>query len=216
MSLSHASSGFEGARRGPKGKALPFVEPFAMSVWMCHPNALSQSSLTPTGSNSGAPGSPEKLSQPRTNHVLPGQDEQKMPEAPSAPVHILVQFITPVKVWLNHYQYVALLRMKDSLARLAGDLTRDPQDSHSSEKKQADHQAVCISVLLEALELGLLLPPTIGEPEEDAGSPEETDTQSITDSDLSPSHRAGDSGLLQDSNVGDTVRARQYEQKHQD
>ncbi|XP_036448042.1 UHRF1-binding protein 1-like [Colossoma macropomum] len=177
LSLSRAALGFEGARRGPKGSDLD------------------------------APRSPDKLPQPGTNHVFPEQDVQEVPGAPSAPVHILAQFITPVKVWLNHYQYVALLRMKDFLARLAGDLTRDPQDSQSLEKKQADPPAVCVSVLLEALELWLLLPPTVGEPEEDGGSPEETDTQSLTDSELSPSHQPGEPGLLQDSGIGENAAA---------
>uniref|UniRef100_W5KWF8 Bridge-like lipid transfer protein family member 3A n=1 Tax=Astyanax mexicanus TaxID=7994 RepID=W5KWF8_ASTMX len=193
LSLSRAGLGFEGTRRGPKGRVLPFVEPFAMSVWMCHPKALSGNLVSPAGSTGSGPDAPKS---PGTNHVLPVQDDQTpVPEAPSAPVHILAQSITPVKVWLNHYQYVALLRMKDYIARLAGDLTRDPQSSGQvSEEKKANHPAVCICFLLEVLELSLLLPPTVAEPEEDAGSPEETDTQSITDSETSPSHRASDEG----------------------
>ncbi|KAI4898865.1 hypothetical protein NFI96_024168 [Prochilodus magdalenae] len=202
LSLSRAALGFEGARRGPKGKALPFVEPFAMSVWVCRPNAL-----TATGSDPEAPRMPDEQPQPGANHVLPGHTDPEVPEAPSAPVHILAQSITPVKVWLNHYQYVALLRMKDFLARLAGDLTHDPQGSHGSEKKLADPPAVCASVLLEAIELGLLLPPTVGEPEEDGVSPEETDSQSLTDSEMSPSHRVREPGLLQDSDAGESTAA---------
>uniref|UniRef100_A0A8B9J7I0 UHRF1 binding protein 1 n=1 Tax=Astyanax mexicanus TaxID=7994 RepID=A0A8B9J7I0_ASTMX len=206
LSLSRAGLGFEGTRRGPKGRVLPFVEPFAMSVWMCHPKALSGNLVSPAGSTGSGPDAPKS---PGTNHVLPVQDDQTpVPEAPSAPVHILAQSITPVKVWLNHYQYVALLRMKDYIARLAGDLTRDPQSSGQvSEEKKANHPAVCISFLLEVLELSLLLPPTVAEPEEDAGSPEETDTQSITDSETSPSHRASGQALLQDGNVGENGTA---------
>ncbi|KAL7859528.1 hypothetical protein SRHO_G00146750 [Serrasalmus rhombeus] len=216
LSLSRAALFFEGARRGPKGKALPFVEPFALSMWMCHPHALNQSSLMPTGSDLDASRSPDKLSQSGTNHVFPGQDVQEVPGVPSAPVHILAQSITPVKVWLNHYQYVALLRMKDFLARLAGDLTRDPQDSQSFEKKRTHPPAVCVSVLLEALELWLLLPPAVGEPEEVGGSPEETDTQSLTDSELSPSHQPGEPALLQDSAIRENAAANTRETHDQD
>lgn len=93
-------------------------------------------------------------------------------------------------MWLSHYQYVALLRMKDYLARLASDLSRFP----SAKMKSATPPTVCLSLLLEALELGLLLPPVIGKTEDEEEAPEETDTQSLTDSDPSPSRR--DSGIV--------------------
>lgn len=71
--------------------------------------------------------------------------------------------------------------MKDYLARLASDLNRFP----SAKCKMTTPPTVCLSLLLEALELGLLLPPIVGKTEEEE-APEETDTQSLTDSDLSP------------------------------
>lgn len=107
-------------------------------------------------------------------------------------------------MWLSHYQYVALLRMKDYLARLASDLNRFP----SAKTKMPAPPSVCVSLLLETLELGLLLPPIVGKTEEEE-APEETDTQSLTDSDLSPSHP--DSGI-----VGSTEKALEQEEEECD
>lgn len=80
--------------------------------------------------------------------------------------------------------------MKDYLARLASDLNRFP----SAKLKAAPPPTVCVSLLLEALDLGLLLPPVVGKTEEEEEAPEETDTQSLTDSELSPSRP--DSGIV--------------------
>lgn len=79
--------------------------------------------------------------------------------------------------------------MKDYLARLTSDLSRFP----SAVTKLVAPPTVCVSLLLEVLELGLLLPPIVGKTE-DEEVPEETDTQSLTDSDLSPSQP--DSGIV--------------------
>ncbi|XP_053498604.1 bridge-like lipid transfer protein family member 3A isoform X2 [Ictalurus furcatus] len=184
LSLSRAAGCFEGARRG--GNAPPFMEPFAACVWMCRARALTKS-LSQEGSLTNAENGAAKPS----NHV-----------APSASIHFLVQSITPIRMWLSHYQYIALLRMKDYLARLASDLNRFP--SAKSKTAAAAPPTVCVSLLLDALELGVLLPPVVGKTEEEE-APEETDTQSLTDSDLSPSRP--DSGI-----VGSTEKARERQE----
>lgn len=79
--------------------------------------------------------------------------------------------------------------MKDYLARLASDLNRFP----SAKTKPATLPTVCVSLLLEAVDVSLLLPPIVGTTEEEE-APEESDTPSLTDSDLSPSHP--DSGIV--------------------
>ncbi|XP_076874994.1 bridge-like lipid transfer protein family member 3A [Brachyhypopomus gauderio] len=196
VSLSRASLGFEGARRGPRGRTLPFVEPFAMAVWMCRPAAFV---LTP--STHPAPAGPDEPTHTNAHPpggvplAFPGQGEE--PDAPTADVHVLAQTITPVRVWLNHYQYLALLRAKDSLSRLAADLTRDAREPCGTDPGAAEPPAVCVSLLLEALEVSLLLPPSVGgSEEEEAGSPGGSDTQSLTDT-QSPEP----DGALQDGGV---------------
>ncbi|TSP79438.1 UHRF1-binding protein 1 [Bagarius yarrelli] len=181
LSLSRAAGFFEGARR--EGKAQPFMEPFTTCVWMCRPQALTKS-FSQDGSLLNA------------KNGLEGQSNH---DAPLASFHFLVQSITPIRMWLSHYQYVALLRMKDYLSRLASDLNRFP----SAKAKSLAPPSFCVSLLLEALELGLLLPPiTVKSEEEDV--PEETDTQSMSDSDLSPLRP--DSGI-----VGSTEKASEQE-----
>lgn len=168
-----------------------------MSLWMCRPAAfrkvlcMQRDLKLPTSSAMDGDAQPDQLDQ--TNGQV---------NSPMASIHILAQSITPVKMCLNHYQFVALLRMKDYLARLAGDLSKDVQISGCSEESHTNSLSVCLSVLLEAIELTLLLPPATCEPEEEAQSPEDTDTPSLTDSDLSPSHHASESGLLEDSGLG--------------
>ncbi|XP_067302948.1 bridge-like lipid transfer protein family member 3A isoform X2 [Pseudorasbora parva] len=219
VSLSRVTLGFEGARRGLRGKALPFVEPFAMSLWLCHPSAFKKDShcssigsdlKSPTGLiKHPLPDSPQGVNDVRSDQF---DQTEGLVNSPLASIHILAQSITPVKMWLNHYQYLALLRMKDYLARLAGDLTKDFQGLGQSQHKPSDPPSVCVSVLMEAIELALLLPPATCEPEE-AHSPVETDTPSLTDSDLSPSHHTGEPGLLEDSGTGNGDQEEDAEQE---
>ncbi|XP_042606335.1 UHRF1-binding protein 1-like isoform X2 [Cyprinus carpio] len=209
VSLSRVTLGFEGARRGLRGKALPFVEPFAISLWMCCPSAFKKDShcsniVADSKSQTGSSKQPFLGSLQGVNDITSSKVDQTegLVNSPMASIHILAQSITPVKMWLNHYQFVALLRMKDYLARLAGDLTKDVQGLGQPEHKPSDPPSVCVSILMEAIELALLLPPATSEPVEEAHSPEETDSPSLTDSDLSPSHHAGEPGLLEDSGTG--------------
>ncbi|XP_010766103.1 UHRF1-binding protein 1 [Notothenia coriiceps] len=185
LSLSRVTLGFDGARRFPKGRTQPFVEPFAVSVWMCQPSAL-QNGLSSSSS------SPSLAHQPSS--------EQE--EASLASVHFLAHTITPVKMWLNHYQYVALLRMKDSMARLGGELGRDLRDVKQAQGKKTKPATVCLSLLVDSAELGLLLPPACTEPEEEVPHTPETDSGSMTDSDISPTHH---SAVLEDSGLENGV-----------
>ncbi len=209
VSLSRVTFGFEGARRGLKGKALPFVEPFAMSLWMCRPSAfkkVSHCSSIDADSKSPTCSTKQPLldSLQGVNDIISSKVDQTddLVNSPMASIHILAQSITPVKMWLNHYQFIALLRMKDYLARIAADLTKDIQGLGQPDHKPSKPPSVCVSILMEAIELALLLPPATSEPVEEANSPEETDSPSLTDSDLSPSHHAGELGLLEDSGTG--------------
>ncbi|XP_026055039.1 UHRF1-binding protein 1-like isoform X2 [Carassius auratus] len=209
VNLSRVTLGFEGARRGLRGKALPFVEPFAISLWMCCPSAFKKDShcsnlVADSKSQTGFSKQPLLDPQQGVNNVISSKVDQTedLVNSPMASIHILAQSITPVKMWLNHYQFVALLRMKEYLARLAGDLTKDVQGLGQPEHKTSDPPLVCLSILMEAIELALLLPPATSEPVEEAHSPEETDSPSLTDPDLSPSHHAGEPGLMEDSGTG--------------
>uniref|UniRef100_A0A6Q2Y8U2 Chorein N-terminal domain-containing protein n=1 Tax=Esox lucius TaxID=8010 RepID=A0A6Q2Y8U2_ESOLU len=195
LSLCRLSMSFDGARKSNKGRAHPFLEPFTMSVWMCRPSAFKGASLV---------SSPGDTAPMQSNHVSSAQDnhnQERKDEPPAASIHFLAQAITPVRVWLNHYQYVALLRLKDTLARLGGELGRDIRDAKQARGQKADPPTVCLALLMDSVELGLLLPPAATEPEEEAhtlGS----DSASLTDPDLSPIHQATSPGPLEDSGIG--------------
>nr|XP_043893717.1 UHRF1-binding protein 1 isoform X3 [Solea senegalensis] len=178
LSLSRVTLGFDGARRFPKGKTQPFVEPFAMSVWMCQPTAFQNASL----SSSSCPSGTQKPSSEQEGGSL-------------ASIHFLVHTITPLKLWLNHYQYVALLRMKDAMARLGSELGRDLQDVKHTRGPKTKPATVCVAFVMDSVELGLLLPPVSSEPEEEVPHTPETDSPSLTDSDISPSHHSVDVAL---------------------
>ncbi|CAN9515333.1 unnamed protein product [Ophioblennius macclurei] len=169
LSLSRVTLGFDGARRFPKAKTQPFVEPFAVSAWMCQPSAFKN-------------GSPPSAS------AHQGQE----PHLPEASFHFLAHTITPVKMWLNHYQYVALLRMKDAVARLGAELGRDVRDVKQARGQKVKAATVCVALLVDSVEMGLLLPPVSTEPEEEVPHTPETDSPSMTDSDVSPTHRQSD------------------------
>ncbi|XP_054464335.1 bridge-like lipid transfer protein family member 3A [Anoplopoma fimbria] len=181
LSLSRVTLGFDGARRFPKGGTQPFVEPFAMSVWICQPSAFRN-------------GSPSSSSSPSGDH----QPSSEQEDASLASIHFLAHTITPVKMWLNHYQYVALLRMKDSMARLGAELGRDLRDVKQARGQKTKPATVCLALLVDSAELGLLLPPVCTEPEEEVPHTPETDSPSISDSDISPTHH---SAVLEDSGL---------------
>ncbi|KAM6977224.1 bridge-like lipid transfer protein family member 3A [Aplochiton taeniatus] len=214
LSLSRLSMAFDGARRGPKGKSQPFVEPLAMSLWMCRPWASKSSPPSSSGPTSPSGTSPRKLSsdedEPRapllqSSTVHQPNDHSQgdpSPPPPQASVHILAQTVTPVKVWLNHYQYVALLRLKDTLALLGAELGRDTRDAKQARGQQTAPLTACVALLVDSVELGLLLPPAATEPEEVVAHTPDTDSPSLSDSDLSPSHPPGDQGPLEDSGIG--------------
>lgn len=183
LSMSRVTLGFDGARRFPKGRTQPFVEPFAMSVWMCQPSALKN-------------GSPPSFPTPYRAH----QPSSEQEEASFASIHFLAHAITPVKMWLNHYQYVALLRMKDAMARLGAELGRDLRDVKQAHGQKTKPATVCLALLVDSAELGLLLPPVCSEPEEEVPHTPETDSPSMTDSDISPTHHSADV-VLEDSGL---------------
>lgn len=180
LSLSRVMLGFDGARRHPKGRTQPFVEPFAVSAWMCQPSAFRSGSLSSSSSPTKA------------QHLSSEQDEL-------ASFHFLVHTITPVKMWLNHYQYVALLRMKDAMALLGAELGRDVRDVKQARGQKTKASTLCVALLVDSVEVGLLLPPVSTEPEEVVPHTPETDSPSLTDSEVSPSHHPAqvpeDSGM---------------------
>lgn len=176
-----------------------------MSVWMCQPSAFKgESRSSPSGRDRDHRSSPEEA---------PQQDDVSF-----ASIHFLAHTITPLRMWLNHYQYVALLRMKDAMVRLGAELSRDLQGYKQTQGQKPKPPTVCLSLLVDSVELGLLLPPASAVPEEEVPQTPETDSPSMTDSDISPTHHSVD-GILDDSGLENgisSINAAPFDQDDQD
>uniref|UniRef100_A0A3Q3F0E9 Bridge-like lipid transfer protein family member 3A n=1 Tax=Labrus bergylta TaxID=56723 RepID=A0A3Q3F0E9_9LABR len=162
LSLSRVTFGFDGARDSPKAKPNLLSNPLPCQFGFVSPLPL------------------------EIIHRLPPPQE----DTSLASFHFLAHTITPVKMWLNHYQYVALLRMRDTMARLGAELGRDLRDVKQAHGQKTKPSTVCLALLVDSAELGLLLPAVCSEPEGEVAHTPETDSPSITDSDMSPTHRS--------------------------
>ncbi|KAM6185085.1 bridge-like lipid transfer protein family member 3A [Rhynchocyon petersi] len=99
----------------------------------------------------------------------------------AADVHMLVHSPACVRMRLDHYQYLALLRLKEVLQRLQEQLTKDTEAMTGTPLQD---QTACIGVLFPSAEVALLMHPVPGTGEADAVG---SDTTSLVDSELSPS-----------------------------
>ncbi|XP_057555360.1 bridge-like lipid transfer protein family member 3A isoform X2 [Hippopotamus amphibius kiboko] len=98
-----------------------------------------------------------------------------------ADVHVLVHSPAHVRVRLDHYQYLALLRLKEVLQGLQEQLTKDTEAMTGTPLQD---QTACIGVLFPSAEVALLMHPAPGAVRVDS---EGSDTTSLVDSELSPS-----------------------------
>ncbi|KFQ47055.1 UHRF1-binding protein 1, partial [Nestor notabilis] len=100
----------------------------------------------------------------------------------SADIHVLVSSSVHVKVRLNHYQYLVLLRMKEVLQELQEQLARDTQEVTGS---PLDPMSACVGVIFHTAEVALLMNPAPGSVPEPTSL--DSDTTSLIESELSPS-----------------------------
>lgn len=98
-----------------------------------------------------------------------------------ADVHMLVHSPAHVRVRLDHYQYLALLRLKEVLQRLQEQLTKDTESMTGSPLQD---QTACIGVLFPSAEVALLMHPAPSAVDADSAG---SDSTSLVDSELSPS-----------------------------
>ncbi|NWT28642.1 URFB1 protein, partial [Cardinalis cardinalis] len=100
----------------------------------------------------------------------------------SADIHVLMSSSVHVKVRLNHYQYLVLLRMKEVLQALQEQLTQDTQEMTGS---PLDPMSACVGVMFPSAEVALLMAPAPGSVVEPRSL--DSDTTSLIESELSPS-----------------------------
>uniref|UniRef100_A0A8C3MJP3 UHRF1-binding protein 1 n=1 Tax=Geospiza parvula TaxID=87175 RepID=A0A8C3MJP3_GEOPR len=100
----------------------------------------------------------------------------------SADIHVLMSSSVHVKVRLNHYQYLVLLRMKEVLQALQEQLAQDTQEMTGS---PLDPMSACVGVMFPSAEVALLMAPAPGSVVEPRSL--DSDTTSLIESELSPS-----------------------------
>ncbi|KAM6236916.1 bridge-like lipid transfer protein family member 3A isoform 1-T1 [Porphyrio hochstetteri] len=109
-----------------------------------------------------------------------GVDDKELES--SADIHVLVSSSVHVKVRLNHYQYLVLLRMKEVLQTLQEQLAQDTQEVTGS---PLDPMSACVGVMFHSAEVALLMNPAPGSVLEPRSL--DSDTTSLIESELSPS-----------------------------
>lgn len=112
-----------------------------------------------------------------------GADHKGLAAEPEdvADVHVLVHSTAHVRVRLDHYQYLALLRLKEVLQGLQEQLTKDTEAMTGAPLQE---QTACVGVLFPSAEVALLMHPAPGTAHADSAG---SDTTSLIDSELSPS-----------------------------
>ncbi|XP_071434559.1 bridge-like lipid transfer protein family member 3A isoform X1 [Pithys albifrons albifrons] len=100
----------------------------------------------------------------------------------SADIHVLMSSPVHVKVRLNHYQYLVLLRMKEVLQTLQEQLAQDTQEVTGC---PLDPMSACVGVLFHSAEVALLMNPAPGSVPDPRSL--DSDTTSLIESELSPS-----------------------------
>ncbi|CAN2390600.1 protein homodimerization activity, partial [Pristimantis euphronides] len=173
---------YEGIKSG-KGRPVSFVDAFPFSVWVCQPMRFTQSqkqiasncdhlvNLSKSESTDFAGRIQRKkllkqyYSTEMEGRSIPLQKSQSLDsslsftpvhESPQADIQVLAHVQKHVSLQINHYQYVFLLLLQDSLKQVMDNLRKDVE---SVTGKPAEETKVSIGVLLKSAEVSLLLHP---------------------------------------------------------
>ncbi|KAG9491096.1 hypothetical protein GDO78_006455 [Eleutherodactylus coqui] len=173
---------YEGIKSG-KGRPVGFVDAFPFSIWVCQPTRFAQSqkqiaascnplvNLSKSESTDFAGRIQRKkllkqyYSTELDGRSIPLQKSQSLDsslscppvrESPQADIQVLAHIQKHVSLQINHYQYIFLLLLQDSLKQVMDNLRKDVE---AVTGKPAEETKLSIGVLLKSAEISLLLHP---------------------------------------------------------
>ncbi|XP_052020728.1 bridge-like lipid transfer protein family member 3B isoform X2 [Apodemus sylvaticus] len=187
---------YEGMKSG-KGRPISFVDAFPLSIWICQPTRYAElqkelqtcdqvtlnTSQSESSDLAGRMKRKKLLKEYYSTESGPLTNGSQSPSSDTflrfsssssdADVHVLVRVHKHVSMQINHYQYLLLLFIHESLVLLSDTLRKDVEAVTGSPATQT---SVCIGVLLRSAELALLLHPvnhtsTLRSPASESGSP---------------------------------------------
>uniref|UniRef100_A0AAY4D649 Chorein N-terminal domain-containing protein n=1 Tax=Denticeps clupeoides TaxID=299321 RepID=A0AAY4D649_9TELE len=169
---------YEGMSSG-RGRPIPFVDSFPLTLWMCQPARHLQHRHRPCSLDSLGSLGPS-----------PSSSSSSVPSSGEHPdVQILVHVQKHLSVQMTHLQYVFLLRLQHCMKELQLTLQQDlqqPAGDRSTQRTSTSHRtepfSACVGILVKSAEVALLLKPV-----PDGTAP----TSSPMGSDLSPSDSHG-------------------------
>ncbi|KAM4038800.1 bridge-like lipid transfer protein family member 3B [Anomaloglossus baeobatrachus] len=198
---------YEGIKSG-KGRPVSFVDAFPFSIWVCQPKRFAQSqkqissncdhlvNLSKSESTDFAGRIQRKkllkqyYSTEMDGRSAPLQKSQSLDsslsstpalEFPQADIQMLAHVQKHVSLQINHYQYIFLLLLQESLKQVVDNLIKDVEAVNG---KPAEETKLSIGVLLKSAEVSLLLHPLPEEntpqcPVSHEGSPLVDDKQTL-------------------------------------